>query len=160
MPKVLTGGRVYASATGALGSTDAVGPRGAHRSGVRWSLTSDLTSQPSRPPIHRRNRFARNDRPPLRLRGANARARLAHPSHSPRSAEAPVAWFLAVAESVNPDRRSIMSKLTSGYRVLVAFALLTAASVLPAVAQTGWQSREFPPPNGGWLVYRMIGGNP
>ena len=52
-----------------------------------------------------------------------------------------------------------MSKLMSGYRVVVALALLTATNG-PAVAQTGWQARNFPPPNGGWLVYRTVGGNP
>ena len=43
--------------------------------------------------------------------------------------------------------------------LIVALAVLIGASV-SAVAQQGWQPRNFPPPNGGLLVFRIIGGNP
>jgi len=52
-----------------------------------------------------------------------------------------------------------MSKLLCSYRVAVALGVLVAGNVL-AVAQTGWESRNFPPPNGGFLVFRIEGGNP
>ena len=52
-----------------------------------------------------------------------------------------------------------MSKLLCSYRVAVALGVLVAGNVL-AVAQTGWQSRNFPPPNGGVLVFRIEGSNP
>ena len=38
-------------------------------------------------------------------------------------------------------------------------AVLIGANV-PAIAQQGWRSHNFPPPNGGLLVFRIIGGNP
>ena len=43
--------------------------------------------------------------------------------------------------------------------LIVALGVLIGANV-SAVAQQGWQSRYFPPPNGGLLVFRAIGGNP
>jgi hypothetical protein len=53
-----------------------------------------------------------------------------------------------------------MSKPLCSYSVVVALVVLITAN-LPAVAQTSWQSRYFPPPNGGQLVFRiMAGGNP
>lgn len=52
-----------------------------------------------------------------------------------------------------------MSNRIFGYRVVLGLALLIAANV-PAVAQRGWQSASFGPPNGGWLVFTIIGGNP
>jgi len=43
--------------------------------------------------------------------------------------------------------------------LVVALAVLISANV-SAIAQQGWQPRYFPPPNGGLLVFRTIGGNP
>jgi len=43
-------------------------------------------------------------------------------------------------------------------KLALAFALLLAAQA-PALAQS-WRAANFPSPNGGWLVYRTIGGNP
>jgi hypothetical protein len=44
--------------------------------------------------------------------------------------------------------------------VVAAIATLIAAHA-PAVAETGWQSKNFPPPNGGFLVYFITSaGNP
>jgi hypothetical protein len=43
---------------------------------------------------------------------------------------------------------------------VVALAVVIAAN-MPAVAQTGWRTSNFPAPNGGWLVFRIMpGGNP
>ena len=45
------------------------------------------------------------------------------------------------------------------YHLIAAIAVLIAANV-PVDAQEGWRSRTFPPPNGGLLVFQIIGGNP
>src|SRR5262249_17644070 len=45
------------------------------------------------------------------------------------------------------------------YRFVVALAALVASSA-PAIAQQGWRTRNFPPPNGGLLVFTIIRGNP
>ena len=50
-----------------------------------------------------------------------------------------------------------MSKSPGSYRIIVVLVVLVASSV-PAFAQ--WRSGNFPPPNAGVLVYRIIGGNP
>jgi hypothetical protein len=50
-----------------------------------------------------------------------------------------------------------MSKSADSYRIIVALVVLVASSA-PALAQ--WRSGNFPPPNGGVLVYQDIGGNP
>ena len=52
-----------------------------------------------------------------------------------------------------------MSRRQSSYRLCVASAILIGAN-LSAVAQQNWQSRNFPPPNGGLLVFTIVGGNP
>jgi hypothetical protein len=44
-------------------------------------------------------------------------------------------------------------------KFLAALAVFVSVSV-SAIAQQGWHSRNFPPPNGGLLVFRTIGGNP
>jgi hypothetical protein len=43
--------------------------------------------------------------------------------------------------------------------LIVALAVFICANV-SAVAQQGWQTGNFPAPNGGLLVFRIIGGNP
>jgi hypothetical protein len=43
--------------------------------------------------------------------------------------------------------------------LIVALAVLISAN-LSAVAQQGWQSRNFSAPNGGLLVFKIIGGDP
>jgi len=43
--------------------------------------------------------------------------------------------------------------------LIVALAVLISANV-PVGAQQRWQSRNFPPPNAGLLVFTIIGGNP
>ncbi len=52
-----------------------------------------------------------------------------------------------------------MSRPQCGYYLIIALAVLIGATV-PAVAQQRWQSRNFPAPNGGLLVFTIIGGNP
>ena len=42
---------------------------------------------------------------------------------------------------------------------IAALAILVSANV-PAAAQTGWRSGNFPAPNGGLVVFRMMGNNP
>jgi hypothetical protein len=46
--------------------------------------------------------------------------------------------------------------------IVVALAILIGANVFAIARQgwQGWQSRYFPPPNPGLLVFRIIGGNP
>lgn len=50
------------------------------------------------------------------------------------------------------------------YRVVAALAVLITAVLtsanVPAVAQRGWVSAVFGPPNGGYLTFTFIGGNP
>jgi hypothetical protein len=57
-----------------------------------------------------------------------------------------------------------MSKLRCSYHGVAALAVLVIAALIaastPAVAQRGWQAANFPPPNGGVLVYTFIRGNP
>jgi hypothetical protein len=53
-----------------------------------------------------------------------------------------------------------MSNTKFSCRLAIAALGLLAASSVPGVGQPGWRSRDFPPPNGGFLVYRLIGGNP
>lgn len=45
------------------------------------------------------------------------------------------------------------------YHVVFALAILIAADVA-AVAQQGWKYQYFPPPNGGYLTFTIIDGNP
>lgn len=53
-----------------------------------------------------------------------------------------------------------MLKTLSSYTAVIAVAVIVTANV-PVVAQTGWQYRNFPPPNGGGLAFRITtGGNP
>jgi len=56
-----------------------------------------------------------------------------------------------------------MSKPLSRYQAFIAFAVLIAAvlstATVPALAQRGWQSANFPAPNSGWLVFTIIGDN-
>jgi len=53
-----------------------------------------------------------------------------------------------------------MSKPLTYYGAAAAFAALVSVAA-PADAQIGgWQTRNFPPPNGGFLVYRIVGDNP
>jgi hypothetical protein len=52
-----------------------------------------------------------------------------------------------------------MAKRQCVYRLIVSLSALVGANV-PAAAQQNWQSRNFPPPNGGLLVFTIIGGNP
>ena len=57
-----------------------------------------------------------------------------------------------------------MSKRLSDTHPVLTLGVLAAAflaiAIVPAVAQRGWQSANFPAPNGGWLVFTIIGGNP
>jgi hypothetical protein len=53
----------------------------------------------------------------------------------------------------------IVPKSLRSYHAVFALAILITANV-PAVAQQGWQYRYFPPPNGGWLAFTIIDGNP
>jgi len=52
-----------------------------------------------------------------------------------------------------------MSMSQRSYRLCVASAILIGAN-LCANAQQIWQSRDFPPPNAGLLVFTTVGGNP
>jgi hypothetical protein len=54
----------------------------------------------------------------------------------------------------------IMSKPLTALQVAAALAVLVIGT-MPAIAETGpWQTRSFPAPNGGSLVYRIVNGNP
>jgi hypothetical protein len=53
----------------------------------------------------------------------------------------------------------IMSKPLTAFQVAAALAVPITCAV-PAIADTGgWQSKTFPAPNGGLLVYRIVNGN-
>jgi|GEM_PF-2226416 hypothetical protein len=52
-----------------------------------------------------------------------------------------------------------MSKSLRRHKAVLALATFAAFSI-PAGAQRGWQYRNFPPPNGGWLAFTYIGDNP
>ena len=54
----------------------------------------------------------------------------------------------------------IMPKPLTAFQVAAALAVLVTGAV-PAIAETGpWETRSFPAPNGGSLVYRIVNGNP
>jgi hypothetical protein len=44
-------------------------------------------------------------------------------------------------------------------KLLVAVAVLVGVNV-SALADHDWRARNFPPPNGGLLVFKVVGGNP
>jgi hypothetical protein len=52
-----------------------------------------------------------------------------------------------------------LRRLSGPQCLIFALAVLIGANV-SAVAQQGWQSRYFPAPGGGLLVFTIIGGNP
>jgi hypothetical protein len=55
----------------------------------------------------------------------------------------------------------IMSKPLCSSSVVVAAAAFLITASMPAGAQSGWQYRNFPAPNAGWLAFRIVaGGNP
>jgi hypothetical protein len=54
----------------------------------------------------------------------------------------------------------IMSKPLTAVQVAAALVVLITGAV-PAIAETSsWETRNFPAPNGGFLVYRIVNGNP
>jgi len=51
--------------------------------------------------------------------------------------------------------------LNAKFSCRLAIAVLALLTASEALAQgSGWRSRNFPSPNGGFLVYRLVGGNP